>query len=99
MTMMTVSRVWFRRIAGRGYAPYAELIIAITIILITGNFLEIPEMSAKKRKEAPMPASGAGLLRFFEEESKGIKVRPEIVIGLSAALIAVVTILRALAPV
>jgi preprotein translocase subunit Sec61beta len=46
-----------------------------------------------------MPASGAGLLRFFEEESKGVKVRPEIVIGLSAALIAVVTILRALAPV
>ncbi|MCS7138200.1 MAG: preprotein translocase subunit Sec61beta [Candidatus Caldarchaeum sp.] len=56
-------------------------------------------MSAKKRKEAPMPASGAGLLRFFEEESKGIKVRPEIVIGASAALIIIVTVLRFLAPV
>ncbi|MEM2334546.1 MAG: preprotein translocase subunit Sec61beta [Candidatus Caldarchaeum sp.] len=56
-------------------------------------------MSARRRREAPMPASGAGLLRFFEEESKGIKVRPEIVIGLAAALIAAVMILRALAPI
>ncbi|MEM1937378.1 MAG: preprotein translocase subunit Sec61beta [Candidatus Caldarchaeum sp.] len=55
-------------------------------------------MSAKKRKEAPMPASGAGLLRFFEEESKGIKVRPEVVIGASAALIVLIYVLRAVAP-
>lgn len=56
-------------------------------------------MSAKKRKEAPMPATTAGLLRFFEEESKGIKVRPEIVLGVSAAFIVVVLILRAFFPI
>ncbi len=55
-------------------------------------------MSAKKRREAPMPATGAGLLRFFDEESKGIKIKPEIVMVLAAVLIAVVTILRAFAP-
>lgn len=33
-----------------------------------------------------MPAASAGLLRFFEEESEGFKVRPEIVIVLSVAL-------------
>ncbi|BAJ50979.1 preprotein translocase subunit Sec61beta [Candidatus Caldarchaeum subterraneum] len=55
-------------------------------------------MSAKKRREAPMPATAAGLLRFFEDESTGVKVRPEIVLGASAALIVAVLILRALFP-
>jgi preprotein translocase subunit Sec61beta len=46
-------------------------------------------MSKKKKKEkgAPMPAASAGLLRFFEEETEGIKVKPEILIGFSVALI------------
>ena len=34
-----------------------------------------------------MPASAAGLLRFFEEESKGIKVRPEIILILAGMMI------------
>ncbi|MEM3672636.1 MAG: preprotein translocase subunit Sec61beta [Candidatus Bathyarchaeia archaeon] len=47
-------------------------------------------MSKKKRKEsAPMPAASAGLLRFFEEETEGVKVRPEILIGFAIALIIV----------
>lgn len=46
-----------------------------------------------------MPATAAGLLRFFEEESRGIKVRPEIVLGASAALIVAVIILRAFFPI
>ena len=36
-----------------------------------------------------MPAASAGLLRFFEEETEGIKVRPEVLVGLAAALIVV----------
>ncbi len=36
-----------------------------------------------------MPAASAGLLRFFEEETSGIKLRPEIIIILAIALIAV----------
>lgn len=43
----------------------------------------------KRKKEAPMPAASAGLLRFFEEETAGIKLRPEIVIILAIVLIAV----------
>ena len=35
-----------------------------------------------------MPAASAGLLRFFEEETPGIKVRPEVVLILSIVLIA-----------
>jgi preprotein translocase subunit Sec61beta len=47
-------------------------------------------VSKKKKKDsAPMPAASAGLLRFFEEETEGIKVRPEILVGLAIALIIV----------
>ena len=46
-------------------------------------------MSSKKKKKdsAPMPAASAGLLRFFEEETEGIKIRPEMLIAFSVALI------------
>lgn len=43
----------------------------------------------RKRSESPMPAASAGLLRFFEEETEGIKVRPEMLVGLAIALIVV----------
>jgi preprotein translocase subunit Sec61beta len=36
-----------------------------------------------------MPAASAGLLRFFEEETPGIKVRPEIILMLAVGLIAI----------
>ncbi|MHB8568369.1 MAG: preprotein translocase subunit Sec61beta [Nitrososphaerales archaeon] len=41
----------------------------------------------KDKNKAPMPASSAGLLRFFEDETHGIKIRPEIVILLTAILV------------
>ncbi|MGQ9514621.1 MAG: preprotein translocase subunit Sec61beta [Thermoproteota archaeon] len=48
-------------------------------------------MARKKARsrDSPMPAASAGLLRFFEEESGGFKVRPEIVILLSVALMVI----------
>ncbi len=36
-----------------------------------------------------MPAASAGLLRFFEEETEGVKVRPELLIISAVALIIV----------
>jgi preprotein translocase subunit Sec61beta len=45
---------------------------------------------AKKReKKSPMPAQGAGLLRFFEEETQGIKIRPELAVIMTVALVLV----------
>lgn len=42
----------------------------------------------KKRKDrARMPAQGAGLLRFFEEDTRGVKVRPELAVILAISLI------------
>jgi preprotein translocase subunit Sec61beta len=45
-------------------------------------------MRKKKRKDmARMPAQGAGLLRFFEEDTRGVKVRPELAVIMAIALI------------
>jgi len=41
----------------------------------------------KRERSAPVPAASAGLLRFFEEETKGIKVRPELVVALTVGLL------------
>jgi len=41
----------------------------------------------RRERSAPMPAASAGLLRFFEEETQGIKIRPEIVVVMAVALI------------
>ena len=44
---------------------------------------------ADKKKNAPLRASSAGLLRFFEDETKGVKVDPKIVISIQISLVAV----------
>ena len=46
-------------------------------------------MSEGKKKNAPLPASSAGLLRFFEDETKGVKIDPKIVISIPISLVAV----------
>ena len=43
----------------------------------------------EKKKNAPLPASSAGLLRFFEDETKGFKIDPKIVISMPISIIAV----------
>ncbi|RLG99094.1 preprotein translocase subunit Sec61beta [Candidatus Bathyarchaeota archaeon] len=43
----------------------------------------------KDERRAPMPAQSAGLLRFFEEETEGLKVKPELLIFLVVAFIVV----------
>jgi preprotein translocase subunit Sec61beta len=55
-------------------------------------------MSSKK-KNAPLPASSAGLLRFFEDETRGIKVKPELVLAITGAVIAASILIRVLFPV
>jgi len=37
-----------------------------------------------------MPVSGAGLIRFFEEEISGVKVKPTIVVLASVILMVIV---------
>jgi preprotein translocase subunit Sec61beta len=40
-----------------------------------------------KRGEGPMPSGGAGLIRFFEDETPGIKVGPTLVVVFAAMLL------------
>jgi len=44
---------------------------------------------ADKKKNAPLPASSAGLLRFFEDETRGFKIDPKIIISIPISLIVV----------
>jgi preprotein translocase subunit Sec61beta len=47
-------------------------------------------VSRKKKKDTgPMPAASAGLLRFFEEETEGIKIRPELLVVFAVSLIVI----------
>ena len=50
-------------------------------------------MSRKKKRtnEAPMPSGSAGILSFYTEKTDSIlKIRPELVIGMTLTLIVVV---------
>ena len=48
----------------------------------------------KREKKGPMPMQSAGLLRFFEEETQGVKVKPEMVIILAVVLIVFCILLK-----
>jgi preprotein translocase subunit Sec61beta len=52
-------------------------------------------MSGRKKKDsAPgMPQSSAGLMRFFQDETNGPKIRPEFVVG--GAFILIIAVLAA----
>jgi preprotein translocase subunit Sec61beta len=55
-------------------------------------------MSKKKKESAPMPAASAGLLRFFEEETEGIKIRPELLVIFAVALIIISVLAQSFFP-
>lgn len=41
-----------------------------------------------------MPATGAGLMRYFDEETRGPKVSPHVIVGLCIAVIIFEALLR-----
>lgn len=54
--------------------------------------------SRRRGREGPMPFAGAGLIRFFEEESSGVKVGPIATVVLSIILIIGVAVALAILP-
>jgi preprotein translocase subunit Sec61beta len=57
-------------------------------------------MSRKKREQSTgMPQSSAGLMRFFQDETNGVKVPPEFVVGAAVILIVVVIAARVFFPI
>jgi len=56
-------------------------------------------MSKKKRESGTaMPASSAGLMRFFQDEAHGIKIKPEFVIAGAITIIISVLLAHVLFP-
>ena len=55
-------------------------------------------MSKKRKESGPMPAASAGLLRFFEEETEGIKIRPELLVVFAISLIIVSVLAKVFFP-
>ena len=56
-------------------------------------------MSKKKRESSStMPASSAGLMRFFQDEAHGIKIKPEFIIASAVMLIIAVILAHVLYP-
>ncbi|MEM2126158.1 MAG: preprotein translocase subunit Sec61beta [Candidatus Methanosuratincola sp.] len=53
-------------------------------------------MPGKQKERAPMPMSGAGLMRFFEDETHGVKIRPHYVVLASIMLMGTVILAHVL---
>ncbi len=68
----------------------------MSLQLIDGS--KIMSRSKKKKESGPMPAASAGLLRFFEEETEGIKIRPELLVVFAVALIVISVLAKAFFP-
>ncbi len=57
-------------------------------------------MSRKKRESStPMPMSSAGLMRFFQDEVRGVRIRPEFVAAWAIILIITVILAHVLFPI
>jgi preprotein translocase subunit Sec61beta len=59
---------------------------------------QVNAMSKKKKETGPMPAASAGLLRFFEEETEGIKIRPELLVVFAVALVVISVLAKVFFP-
>lgn len=53
----------------------------------------------KKQQNTGMPQSSAGLMRFFQDETNGVKIPPEFVMGAAVLLIVTVIAARVLFPI
>jgi preprotein translocase subunit Sec61beta len=59
----------------------------------------LSDRKKRRREEAPMPAASAGLLRFFEEDTPGVKLSPQLVVISGIGLVALALMAYFLLPV
>jgi preprotein translocase subunit Sec61beta len=50
----------------------------------------------KTKKEGALPPTGAGLIRYFDEETRGVKMSPYIAMGICVASGVIVVLLHIL---
>jgi preprotein translocase subunit Sec61beta len=53
----------------------------------------------KKQQNTGMPQSSAGLMRFFQDETNGVKIPPEFALGAAVILIVAVIAARIFFPI
>lgn len=53
----------------------------------------------KKQQNVGMPQSSAGLMRFFQDETNGVKIPPEFALGAAVVLIVAVIAARIFFPI
>jgi len=53
----------------------------------------------KKQQNTAMPQSSAGLMRFFQDETNGVKIPPEFALGAAVVLIVAVIAARIFFPI
>ena len=53
----------------------------------------------KKQQNTGMPQSSAGLMRFFQDETNGVKIPPEFALGAAVILIVAVIAARMFFPI
>ncbi|MGB2908440.1 MAG: preprotein translocase subunit Sec61beta [Candidatus Aminicenantaceae bacterium] len=53
----------------------------------------------KKQQNTGMPQSSAGLMRFFQDETNGVKIPPEFALGAAVVLIVAVIAARIFFPI
>jgi len=71
-------------------------LLELPYILTEENHHMSSKREKKRERKSPMPAQSAGLLRFFEEETQGVKVKPEVLLILTVALIIICVLLPVL---
>lgn len=53
----------------------------------------------RSKQEGKMPPTGAGLMRFFDEEARGIKLSPQIIIAACIVTAFLISLLHLFRPV
>jgi preprotein translocase subunit Sec61beta len=57
--------------------------------------LRLSVRKSKKRDDSPMPATGAGLIRFYSEsDSPGLKIGPYWTVGIAIGFVALILVLN-----
>ncbi len=55
-------------------------------------------MPKRKREGGVLPPTGAGLIRYFDEDTRGFKIRPVYVITITVIIIIFEVVLRSVGP-
>ncbi len=65
---------------------------------MTGG-LRMSVRKQKKSSDSPMPATGAGLIRFYSEsDSPGLKMGPDWTVAIAIAFVGIILVLNLLSP-